>query len=83
MQITTTAETDAYILDDAFAALEESTQKQPPDVAQSAGQRTLIIRIAELAAVAAVVLVIFALFFGISDAKAIELHRLYEVLAKV
>lgn len=83
LQITTTAETDAHILDDAFAALEESTQKQPPDVAQSVGQRTLIIRIAELAAVAAVVLVIFALFFGIFDAKAIELHRLYEALAKV
>jgi len=82
LHITTAAGTDKRILKDAFAALEKSTQKQPPDIGRSVGQRTLRIRIAELAAVAAVVLVIFALFFGISNAKAIELRRLYEALAK-
>ena len=81
--ITTTAETDKHILDDAFAALEKSAKKQSPYVGRSVWQRTLRIRIAELAAVAAVVLVIFALFFAISDAKAIKFHRLYEALGKV
>ncbi len=83
LHITTRAETDKRILDDAFAALEKSAQKQSPHVGRSARRRTLRIRIAKLAAVAAVVLVIFALFFGRPAAEAVDLGEIYEALGKV
>ncbi len=83
LHITTRAETDKRILDDAFAALEKSAQKQSPHVGRSARRRTLRIRIAELAAVAAVVLVIFSLFFGIQAKKAIALSEVDKALGKV
>ncbi|MFB0555801.1 MAG: hypothetical protein ACETWQ_21045 [Phycisphaerae bacterium] len=83
LHITTRAETDERILDDAFAALEKSTQKQSPHVGRSAQQRALRIRIAEIAAVAAVILVAFALFFGTQAKKAITLSEIYEALGRV
>ncbi len=83
LHITTRAETDKRILDDAFAALEKSAQKQSPDVGRSARRRTLRIRIAELAAVAAVILVVFALFFGTPATEAVGLGEIYEALGKV
>jgi hypothetical protein len=83
LHITTRAETDKRILDDAFAALEKSTQKQSPHVGRSARRRTLRIRIAELAAVAAVILVVFALFFGARATRAVGLSEIYEALGKV
>ena len=83
LHITTTAETDKRILDDAFGALEKSAQKQPPHVGRGTQQRTLRIRIAELAAVAAVILVVFALFFGTPATRAVGLGEIYEALGKV
>jgi hypothetical protein len=83
LHITTRAETDKRILDDAFAALEKSAQKQSPDVGRSARRRTLRIRIAELAAVAAVILVFFALFFGTRVTETAALNEIYEALGKV
>ncbi len=83
LHITTRAETDKRILDDAFAALEKSAQKQSPDVGRSARRRTLRIRIAELAAVAAVILVVFALFFGTRVTETVALNEIYEALGKV
>ncbi len=83
LHITTRAETDKRILDDAFAALEKSAQKQSPQIGHIARRRTLRIRIAGLAAVAAVVLVVFALFFGTQAKKAIMLSGIYEALGKV
>ncbi len=83
LHITTRAETDKRILDDAFAALEKSTQKQSPHVGRSARRRTLRIRIAELAAVAAVILVVFALFFGTPTTETVALNEIYEALGKV
>jgi hypothetical protein len=83
LHITTRAETDERILDDAFAALEKSAQKQSPHVGRSARRRTLRIRIAELAAIAAVILIIFALFFGIQAKKAIALSEVDKALGKV
>ena len=70
LHITTRPETDKRILDDAFIALEKSTQEQSFHIGRSAGPKTLRIRIVELAAVAAVILVIFALFFFIDRARA-------------
>ena len=83
LHITTKAETDKRILDDAFAALEKSAQKQSPHVGHSARRRTLRIRIAELAAVAAVILVVFALFFGTRLTETAALNEIYEALGKV
>lgn len=83
LHITTKAETDKRILDDAFAALEKSAQKQSPHVGRSARRRTLRIRIAELAAVAAVILVVFALFFGTRLTETVALNEIYEALGKV
>ena len=83
LHITTRAETDERILDDAFAALEKSAQKQSPHVGRIARRRTLRIRIAELAAVAAVILVVFALFFGTWVTKTVALNEIYEALGKV
>ena len=83
LHITTKAETDKRILDDAFAALEKSAQKQSPRVGRSARRRTLRIRIAELAAVAAVILVVFALFFGTWGTETVALNEIYEALGKV
>ncbi|MCH8119493.1 MAG: hypothetical protein IIC00_07180 [Planctomycetes bacterium] len=83
LHITTRAETDKRILDDAFAALEKSAQKQSPDVGRNARRRTLRIRIAELAAVAAVIVVVFALFFGTRVTETVALNEIYEALGKV
>ena len=83
LHLTTRAETDKRILDDAFAALEKSAQKQSPHVGRSARRRTLRIRIAELAAVAAVILVVFALFFGTRLTETVALNEIYEALGKV
>jgi len=83
LHITTRAETDKRILDDAFAALEKSAQKQSPHVGRTARRRTLRIRIAGLAAVAAVILVVFALFFGTRLTKTVALNEIYEALGKV
>ncbi|MCH7558708.1 MAG: hypothetical protein IIB56_14800 [Planctomycetes bacterium] len=83
LHITTRAETDKRILDDAFAALEKSAQKQSPDVGRNARRRTLRIRIAELAAVAAVILVVFALFFGTRVTETVALNEIYQALGKV
>ena len=83
LHITTRAETDKRILDDAFATLEKSAQKQSPDVGCNARRRTLRIRIAELAAVAAVIVVVFALFFGTRVTETVALNEIYEALGKV
>ena len=83
LHIATRAETDKRILDDAFAALEKSEQKQSPLVGRSARRRTPRIRIAKLAAIAAVILVAFALFFGIQAKKAVTLDEIYEALGRV
>jgi len=83
LHLTTGSETDKRILDDAFAALEKSAQKQSPHVGRSARRRALRIRIAELTAVAAVILVVFALFFGTPAKKAVRLGEIYEALERV
>ncbi|MBW7992225.1 MAG: hypothetical protein FVQ84_19730 [Planctomycetes bacterium] len=84
LHITTRAETDKRILDDAFVALEKSAKEQSPHAGpgRSTWRRTLRIRIAELAAVAAVVLVIFALFFG-TPAGAVTFGQVYQAMGLV
>lgn len=82
LYITTRAETDKRILDDAFVALEKSAQEQSFHIGRSARPKTLRIRIAEMAAVAAVILVIFALFFG-TTATDVGLGEIYQVMGAV
>jgi len=79
LHVTTNAETDKRILDDAFTALEQSVQKQPASI----WRMIVTSRITELAAVAAVVLIAFALFFRAPAAKAVSLSQIYEALEKV
>ena len=81
--LTTRPETDKRILEDAFVALEKSAQEQSHHVARSARPKILRLRIAELAAVAAVILVFFAFFFGTPAAKAVTLEQVYQALGKV
>ena len=82
LHITTRTDTDKRILDDAFVALEKSVREQSFHVGRSARPKTLKIRIAELAAVAAVILVIFALFFGTSTTD-VGLGEIYQVMGAV
>ena len=82
LHITTRAETDKRILDDAFVALGKSTQEQSVHIGRSARPKTLRIRIVELAAVAAVIFVIFALFFNTST-TGVGLSDIYQVLGSV
>lgn len=82
LYITTRAETDKRILDDAFVALEKSAQEQSFHIGRSARPKTLRIRIAEMAAVAAVILVIFALFFGTSTTD-LGLGEIYQAMGAV
>jgi hypothetical protein len=83
LHMTTSAETDKRILDDAFAALEESTLMPAPGIGQHRRQIVVGSRIAKFAAVAAVLLVAFALFFGIPTAEGVALGEIYEALGKV
>ncbi|MHC4728744.1 MAG: hypothetical protein ACYS17_16110 [Planctomycetota bacterium] len=82
LHITTRAEADKRILDDAFAELEKSTQNQSPNAGFGARRRTLRIRIAELAAVAAVIIVFFALFLGTSSTD-VGFSDIYQALGAI
>jgi hypothetical protein len=82
LHITTRAGTDKRILDDALVALEKSTQKQSPRGGFGARRKTLRIKIAELAAVAAVIVIFFALFVGTS-ATDVRLDEVYQALGAV
>lgn len=82
LNITTRAEADRHILDDAFAALEKSVHKQSTDIKFAAQRRTLIIRVAQIAAVAAVIIVLFALFYD-SSAADIKFSDIYQALGAV
>ena len=55
LNITTRAETDRHILEDAFAAFEKSVKMQPSFVTSGTGRRIIRIRIAQFAAAAAVI----------------------------
>lgn len=82
LHITTRPETDKRILDDAFVALEKSTQEQSFHIGSSTRPKTLRIRIVEMAAVAAVIFVIFALLLN-TTTKDIGLGDVYQILGSV
>ncbi len=83
LHVTTRAETDKRILNDSFAAFEDSVQKQSPGLERGYRRRTLIIRLVKPAAVAAVIILVFAIFFGTRDKEAVRLAEIYKAVCKV
>ena len=79
LHVTTSVKTDERILKDAFAALEESDRKDASHVTRG-WHVVSISRLIKLGAVAAVVLMAFALFFRGPAVKAVTLGQMYEAL---
>lgn len=82
LNITTRPQTDRHILDDAFAALEKAVHRKSTDIKFAAQRRTLVIRVSQIAAVAAVIIVFFALFYN-STAANIKFSDIYQALGAV
>ncbi len=82
LHITTRAETDKRILEDSFVELEKSARNQSPDGRFGARRKTLRIRIVELAAVAAVIVIFITLFLGTS-ATDVRLSEVYQAMGAV
>lgn len=82
-QITTKAETDRHILDDAFAAFEASAHRGAAGLTTSIWRSTALRRIAEVAAVAAAILIVFSVFFRTPPARDLTLPQISEALAQV
>jgi len=83
LHMTTRAETDRRILDDAFAALLRSASKKSSESEVGYRRLRIIRRIAIPAAVAAAILVGFVLFVGVPSQKAATLPQIQAALAKV
>jgi len=81
-QVTTSIEMDRRILDDAFAALEESMLKVSAGRRRTVQQVAVFPRFAKLAAAAAVVVVACTLLFKALSPKTIELPQIYQALQK-
>jgi hypothetical protein len=83
LRVTTSARTDKRILEDAFAALQEAAPRKLPGAERNIWQMVVTSRVVELAAIAAVILIAFTLFFRAPAAKAVTLRQIYEALEKV
>ncbi len=81
-QLTTRIETDKRILDDAFAALEESAPEESAGLGRTMRQIVVFPRVMKFAAMAAVVVVAYTLFFKALSPKAVELGQVYQALQK-
>jgi len=66
LHLTTSAETDKHILDDTFAALKKSTQRESVEIEPSTWRMALSSRMIKLAAAAAAVIIIASLFVTLS-----------------
>ena len=82
LHMTTRAETDRRILDDAFAALLGSSSGEPSVVEIGRWQMITIRRIFIPAAVAAAILLVFSLFIKTQFQKAVTLQQIQTALAK-
>jgi hypothetical protein len=83
LHLTTKAETDERILGDAFVALGGAVQEPQPETAGNIWRTIMTSRAAVPAAVAAVILVAFALFFNLPSRRAVTVARIYGALGKV
>jgi hypothetical protein len=83
LHVTTKAETDKHILNEAFVALRAAATLQPAGVGARLWQTALTSRVAGPVAVAAVITVGFALFFGTLGEKSVTVGDVYGTLGKV
>ena len=82
LHLTTSAQTDKHILDDAFAALKESTRRESVGIEPSIRRMALSSRMIRLAAAAAAIIIIVSLFFTLSTPKTLY-AQIAEALADV
>ncbi len=83
LHISTEAETDNKILEDAYAELDNAMQKGEIAVKQGHCHRTRRTRIMELVAVTVGIVIVLALFFSIPSAKAVSLAEIYQAVERV
>jgi hypothetical protein len=83
LHITTKPETDERILGDAFTAFEDSVQEQSSGLGGGYLSRTQIIRFLKPVAVAAVLILVFAVFLGTRDKKPVSFDGIYKAVCKV
>jgi len=82
LNLTTRAETDRRILDDAYAALGKTMHKQRTTKSTGVRYHVLRSRFAVPAAIAAVILLAFALFINTQTEKGIKVERIYGALSE-
>lgn len=83
LNLTTRAGTDKRILDDAYAALGRAVHKQQPMTGSGIWRMVVRGRFAVPTAIAAMILLAFALFVNIRTEKAVNIERIYGALSKV
>jgi hypothetical protein len=82
LNLTTRADTDKRILDDAYVALGKAVRKQQQATRGGIWQRVLRNRFAVPSAIAAVILLAFALFFTMHNEKTVQIRGIYGALNK-
>jgi len=83
LNLTTRAETDKRILNDAYAALGKAVHKQQPTTDTGIWRMVVRSRFAVPAAVAAMILLAFALSVNIRTEKEVNIEGIYGALSKV
>ena len=83
LNLTTRAGTDKRILDDAYAALGKAVHKQQPMTNTGIWRMVVRSRFAVPTAIAAMILLAFALFVNIRTEKAVNIEGIYGALSKV
>ena len=81
--LTTRAETDKRILDDAYAALGKAVHKQQSKTGSGFWRMVVRSRFAVPAAIAAMILLAFATFVNFQPGKAVNIEGIYGALSKV
>ena len=83
LNLTTRAETDKRILDDAYAALEKGAHKQQSMAAAGIWRMVMRSRFVVPTAIAAMILLAFALFIDIRTERAVNIETIYGALNEV
>jgi hypothetical protein len=82
LNLTTGTETDRRILEDSYAALGKATHKRQKMPEGGIWRLVLRNRFAVSAAIAAMILLAFALFFTMQSGKTVQIRRIYAALNK-
>lgn len=83
LNLTTRSETDKRILDDAYLALGKAVHKQQPMTSTGIWRMVVRSRFAVPTAIAAMILLAFALFLNIPSGRAVNIEGIYGALSKV